>query len=51
MKTQNKKLSFNKSTLVQLNENELQNVNGGGTTTSTVGPISPFIPILIVIKS
>lgn len=31
MKTQNTKLAFNKSTLVELNDLELNNVNGGST--------------------
>ncbi len=32
MKTQTNKLGFNKSTLLELNEDQLQNIKGGSTT-------------------
>ena len=31
MKTQNNKLAFNKSAVVELNDDQLQDVNGGST--------------------
>ncbi|WP_290701561.1 class I lanthipeptide [Lacinutrix sp.] len=45
MKKQNRNLSFNKSSLIELNDGQLQDVNGGSTpTTITIGiTISLFI--------
>jgi hypothetical protein len=36
MKTQNKKLAFNKSSVVDLNDDQLRGVNGGDAATSTL---------------
>ncbi len=39
MKTQNTKLNFKKDSIVELNENELQAVNGGTTIGSIIATI------------
>ncbi|WP_156133148.1 class I lanthipeptide [Lacinutrix sp. Hel_I_90] len=45
MKTQNKNLAFNKSAVVDLNDDQLQSVNGG-TTTLCTGTIIATIVIM-----
>ena len=46
MKTQNSKLVFKKSSISELNTDQLSQINGG-----TISSISPMIPISIVTVS
>ena len=47
MKTQNTNLAFNKSAVVELNNDQLQNVNGGRSTTITIGTTSTIIITIV----
>lgn len=45
MKTQNTKLKFNKSSLVELNDEQLQDINGGSTLSIIVALV--VVPAII----
>jgi len=48
MKTQNKKLCLIKNSVLELNDNKLNSVNGGSITSITSISISPPISIVVV---